>query len=251
VLAALEAGTRELERIVVQRGRRDRRVGQILTIARERRVPVRLEEREVLDRLADGAVHQGVVAVAGELRHFTEEEVLDRAGEAAFLLVLDRIEDPRNLGAVVRTAAAAGVDGIFLPERGSSGATPAVHRAAAGAMERVPLVRTRNVSALLARLAKRGIWTVGIDPEGEPLWGGFDLAVPLALVIGSEGKGLRRLVRARCDVLLGIPMPGGGGSLNLSVAAGLALFEVVRRRSERGATSAAGPGEPKGPGSAQ
>lgn len=232
VLAALEQGRREVERLVVLRGRRDARLERLLALARERRVPVRFEDRRVLDRLAEGEPHQGVVAHVAAVPYAEEGGVLEAAGPRPFLLVLDGIEDPRNLGAVVRTAAAAGVHGVFLPDRATVGASPAAARAAAGAMERVPLVRIGNVAAFLTRLRERGIWVVGLDPDGRALWGGFDLTLPVALVVGSEGRGLRRLVRERCEVVLSIPMPGGGGSLNLSVAAALALFEVVRCRRE-------------------
>jgi 23S rRNA (guanosine2251-2'-O)-methyltransferase len=175
-------------------------------------------------------MHQGAVALVGALRYASEEQVLEGAGDRPFLLVLDQIQDPQNLGALVRSAAAAGVHGVFLTDRGAAAPTASAHRAAAGAMDRVRLARASNVASLLERLKERGIWTVGLDPAGEPLWGGFDLTLPLALVVGAEGKGLRRLVRERCEVVLGIPMPGGGGSLNVSSATAVALFEVVRRR---------------------
>ena len=230
VQEALGSGGASVREILVQEGRRSPRVAAILERARGLQIPVRRSPRPALDRLAGGAVHQGVIALAGASRLSTEEEILQSAGDPAFLLVLDRVEDPRNLGAVVRSAAAAGVHGIFLPGRGSAGLGPAAYKAAAGALERVPLARSGNVPSLLTRLRKRGICCLGLDSEGDSLWGGFDLGLPLALVIGGEGRGLRRLVRERCDLLLGIPMPGGGGALNLSVAAALALFEVVRCR---------------------
>jgi 23S rRNA (guanosine2251-2'-O)-methyltransferase len=234
ILAALEAGGRTFDRIVLLRGRRDTRVEAIVSLARARRVQVRWVDRATLDRLAAGEKHQGGVALVSEVAYAEESDVLTSAGARPFLLVLDGIEDPRNLGAVVRTAAAAGVHGVFLPERSTVGASDAAARAAAGAMDRVRLVRTGNVAALLTRLQERGIWVVGIDAEGGTLWGGFDLTLPVALVVGSEGSGLRRLVRERCEVLLGVPMPGGGGSLNLSVAAAVAMYEVVRCRQPNG-----------------
>jgi len=241
ILAALEGGGRSFDKIVLLRGRKDARVEAIVSLARSRRVQVRWVDRPTLDRLAAGERHQGGVALVSEVAYAEESEVLVAAGARPFLLVLDGIEDARNLGAVVRTAAAAGVHGIFLPERSTVGASDVAARAAAGAMDRVPLVRTGNVAALLTRLQERGIWVVGIDAEGETLWGGFDLTLPVALVVGSEGTGLRRLVRERCEVLLGVPMPGGGGSLNLSVAAAIAMYEVVRCRGASGS-----PGPPQG-----
>ncbi len=235
VLEALEAENRALNRILVQRGRGGVALDRIREAARKRGVPVRLQPRQALDRASGGQSHQGVVALAEPLALASEERVLAAAGDQALLLVLDHVEDPRNLGAVVRTAAAAGVQGVFFPHRGCSGLTPAAIKAAAGGMERVPLVQVGNVPSLLSRLRKRHIWVVGLDPEGADLWGGFDWTLPVALVVGGEGKGLRRLARQRCDALVGVPMPGGGGSLNLSVAAALATYEVLRcRRGARG-----------------
>ncbi len=230
VLAALKAGSRRVERILMQEGRRGPALAEVLEQARKRGVPVRFQPRPALDRASGGEVHQGVVALAGPFAYAGEAEVLEVAGKNAFLVVLDRIEDPRNLGAVVRTAAAAGVHAVFLPDRGCTGLTPTALKAAAGGAERVPIVQVGNVSALLDRLRKRDIWVVGLDSEGANLWGGFDWNLPVAVVVGGEGKGLRRLVKERCDALVGLPMPGGGGSLNLSVATAVALYEVVRCR---------------------
>lgn len=230
VLSALQAGSREVHRILVQRGRGGAALDRILEAARERGIPVRLQPKQALDRASGGQNHQGVVALAQPLPVATEEQVLADAENPGLFLVIDRIEDPRNLGAVVRTAAAAGVHGVFFPDRGSAGLTPAAIKTAAGGMDRVPLVQVGNVPSLLSRLSKRGIWVVGLDSGGENLWGGFDWRLPVALVVGGEGKGLRRLARTRCDALVGIPMPGGGDSLNLSVAAALAIYEVLRCR---------------------
>jgi 23S rRNA (guanosine2251-2'-O)-methyltransferase len=230
VLEALQAGNRAVSSILVQRGRGGAVLDRIREAAQRRGIPVRLQPRQALDRASGGQSHQGVVALAEPLALAKEEQVLATAGDGALLLVLDRVEDPRNLGAVVRTAAAAGVQGVFFPNRGSTGLTPAAVKAAAGGVERVPLVQVGNVPSLLSRLRKRHIWVVGLDPEGPDLWGGFDWTLPLALVVGGEGKGLRRLARQRCDALVGVPMPGGGGSLNLSVAAALAIYEVLRCR---------------------
>ena len=230
VLEALKARSGRLERILMQQGRRGPALSEVLEQARKRGVPVRFQPRPALDRASGGQVHQGVVALAGPFVYAEEGAVLEAAGKTAFLVVLDRIEDPRNLGAVIRTAAAAGAQGVFLPDRGATGLTPTALKAAAGGAERTPVVQVGNVSALLDRLRKRDIWVVGLDPEGADLWGGFDWSMPVALVVGGEGSGLRRLVKQRCDALVGLPMPGGGGSLNLSVAAALAFYEVVRCR---------------------
>ncbi len=146
-------------------------------------------------------------------------------------MVLDGVEDPRNLGAVIRAAAAAGADGLFLPSHGAAGLTAACAKASAGAVERLPIARVGNVVSFLKTLKERGIWVAGLDPQGGTPWTGFDLTLPVALVVGGEGRGLRRLARETCDVLLSIPLRSEVESLNLAVAAGVALFEAVRQRS--------------------
>jgi 23S rRNA (guanosine2251-2'-O)-methyltransferase len=234
VLELLEAGNRPVRQVLVQRGRHGRALQAVLDLARRHGVAIRLQPRQALDRASGGQSHQGVVAMAEPLPVAREEDVLAAAADGGLLLVLDQVEDPRNLGAVLRTAAAAGVQGVFFPQRGSSGLTPAAVKASAGGGERVPVIPVGNVSALLRRIKERHIWVVGLDSEGQDLWGGFDWTLPVALVIGGEGKGIRRLVRENCDALVGIPMPGGGDSLNLSVAAAVATYEVVRCRAAGG-----------------
>jgi 23S rRNA (guanosine2251-2'-O)-methyltransferase len=234
VLEALRAAPERVIRVVAASGREDARLTQVLEAAHGARVPVRRRPARSIDRLAGGgAVHQGVVALVAGAGYADAEEVLDRVRAPALLVVLDGVEDPRNLGAIVRSAAAFGADGLFLPTHRAAGLTPGSLKASAGAALRFPVARVGNVAAFLDRLKGRGIWVVGLDPGGEPIWSGFDLRQPVALVLGGEGKGLRRLARERCDAVLGIPIGRGSGSLNVSVAAGVALFETVRQRQSR------------------
>ncbi|HEX9428438.1 MAG TPA: 23S rRNA (guanosine(2251)-2'-O)-methyltransferase RlmB [Candidatus Polarisedimenticolia bacterium] len=235
VLEALRAGRRELRRVLLSNARHDRKLDEIEAAAREARVPVQRVPAAALDRLATGKTHQGVIAEVGEAAFADPEEVLARAGKPPLLLVLDGIEDPRNLGAVIRSAAAAGADGLFIPSHGAAGLTDVCAKASAGAVERLPVARIGNVVAFLKSLKERGIWVAGLDAKGTTPWTGFDLRVPLALVLGGEGRGLRRLARETCDVLLSIPLRSEVESLNLSVAAGVALFEAVRQRTRTGA----------------
>ena len=234
VIETLKSGRRRVEQIHVSVGRQDRRVREILSLASKKKVPVQRVPREALDRLAGGGVHQGVVARVSGSGPISVEEILAAAGSRPFFLILDQVEDPRNLGAILRSAAAARVDGVFLPSHGSASLTPAVTRSSAGHSERVRLAVAGNLVSLVEKLKEKGIWVVGLEPGARTLWTEFDYSLPLALVLGGEGKGMRRLVREHCDVLVGIPLAPGVDSLNVSVAAGVALFEVVRQRGGRG-----------------
>jgi 23S rRNA (guanosine2251-2'-O)-methyltransferase len=235
VMETLRGGRRRVEQIHVSVGRQDRKVREILSLASRKKIPVQRVPRESLDRLAGGGVHQGVVARVSGSGPVSVEEILATAGTRPFFLILDQVEDPRNLGAILRSAAAARVDGVFLPPHGSAGLTPAAAKAAAGQADRVRLAVAGNLVSLMEKLKERGIWVVGLDQGARTLWTEFDYSLPVALVLGGEGKGIRRLVREHCDVLVGIPLSGGVDSLNVSVAAGVTLFEVVRQRGSRGA----------------
>ena len=234
VLETLKSGRRKIEQIHVATGRQDRKVRSILSLATQRGVPVARVPREALDQLASGGVHQGIVARVTGSGPVSVEEVLATSGTHPFYLVLDQVEDPRNLGAILRTAAAARVDGVFVPEHGAAKGGPLVGKASSGYADKIRLAVAGNLVALLEKLKERGIWVVGVDQEAATSWTRFDYSLPLALVLGGEGKGIRRLVREHCDVLVGIPLSGGVESLNVSVAAGIVLFEVVRQRGERG-----------------
>jgi len=245
VVEALRARRRPIDRILVAAERQDARVRQVIDAAREAGVPVQRQPRVALDRLSGGGRHQGVVAVVGGMAYADPETTLGGLKGPALLVVLDGVEDPRNLGSTIRSAAAAGADALFLPERGAAGLTGVCVKASAGAAERLPVARIGNVVYFLKSLKEKGIWVVGLDAEGERGWTDFDLCQPVALVFGGEGRGLRRLARETCDIVLSIPLAHGVESLNLSVAAGIVLFEAVRQRRQGGV---AGRPEP-GPGS--
>jgi 23S rRNA (guanosine2251-2'-O)-methyltransferase len=229
VLESLKAG-HPLERILVAKGAGGQRLQQIVDLARRASVPVRFEERAGLDRLAGSPAHQGVVAMGASKRYAELEDV---APAAQLLVVLDGVEDPHNLGAIIRTAHAAGAGGVVIPERRAVGLTDVVAKAAAGALEYLPVVRAVNISRTIEELKKLGYWIYGLDERGEADYDRVEYNAPAALVFGGEGKGLHELVRKHCDVLVRIPMEGHIPSLNVSVAAGIVLFECKRRRAHR------------------
>ena len=233
VLEAIERTPDRVTRIVVAQGREEGRLRLLLAAARRAGVAVRREPTVAIDRLAGkGAVHQGVLALLAEAPYADPEHLLASAPSPALFVVLDGVEDPHNLGAVIRSAVAAGAHALFLPEHHSAGLSAGAVKASAGTALRFPVAKVGNLSAFLSRLKEKGVWVVGCDQEGAPLWSGFDLKQPVALVLGGEGKGLRRLTRERCDVVLSIPLSAGVESLNVSVAAGIALYEVVRQRAK-------------------
>lgn len=203
--------------------------------AREVGAVVQRVPRSALDRVSEGAVHQGVAARVAGAGFVDLDDLLRDAPRPALLVLVDGVEDPRNLGALVRSAAAAGAGGLLLPERRNAGLSPATAKAAAGALERLPVARVKNAARALERLAEEGIWTVGLDASGQGIWSGLDLTRPTCLVVGAEGSGLSRLVRERCDVLAAIPLARGVESLNASVAGAVVLFEAVRQRRLAGA----------------
>ena len=234
VLEALKA-RRPVQRLLVSDQRKqDRDVQAILRLARECGAEVRFAGREALNREAPGANHQGIIAIAAAKSYATLDDILAlpvQRGQAPLILVLDGVEDPRNLGAILRTADAAGVHGVIIPERRAAGLTDTVAKAAAGAMEHVPVVKVVNISHTLDELKKAGLWVAGAEAEGGMVYWQADLARPTALVLGGEDRGVRRLVREHCDYLVSLPLLGKIGSLNVSVAAGILLYEALRQRS--------------------
>jgi 23S rRNA (guanosine2251-2'-O)-methyltransferase len=187
--------------------------------------------RDQLTRLAKTANHQGVVAVTAEKKYNDVEDLLaHKRAQHAFLLVLDGIEDPHNLGAIIRTAEGAGADGIVIPERRAVGVTPTVVKASAGASEHLPIARVTNLGRALEDLKSRNIWTVGLDERGGQIYDQLDYKMDCALVLGAEGNGLHEQVRKKCDFLVSIPMLGKVPSLNVSVAAAVVMYEVARQR---------------------
>ena len=217
-----------LDRVLVAQGAGGPRLQEIIDLARRASVPVRFEARSALDRLAGTSAHQGVVAM-GAAQRYSE---LDAVLSSEMIVVLDGVEDPHNLGAIIRTAHAAGSSGVVIPERRAAGITDVVAKAAAGALEHLPVVRVTNINRALEDLKKRGYWIYGLDERGTETYDQVQYSAPTALVLGGEGKGLHEQVRKHCDVLVRIPMAGQISSLNVSVAAGIVLFEWKRRRRE-------------------
>ncbi len=231
VLEALRAG-RPVSRVLVARTADLRGpLREIVREARERRVIVETVDRRHLDGLARGIVHQGVAALVAAAATVAVEDLLQRAqdrGEAPFLIALDGVQDPHNLGAVIRTADAAGAHGVIIPRRRAAGLGPAVARASAGAIAHLPVAQAGNLVAMLDRLKAKGVWVVGADAAGSERYDTIGLAPPVVLVVGGEHRGLHRLVRERCDRVVRIPLWGRVASLNVSVAAALLLYEVAR-----------------------
>jgi 23S rRNA (guanosine2251-2'-O)-methyltransferase len=255
VMEALAAGSRHFDRLLVVKGLRNQRVSEAIARASQAGIPLRFEPRETLDRMAGGIPHQGLIAVVSAKPVVTLEDLLDGARTPGLFVLLDGVEDPRNLGAILRTVDAAGADGVLLPDRHSAGLSESVSRSSAGGLEHVQVARIGNVSQAIDALKARGVWVVGFDASGTERWDAVDYRRPIALVLGGEGRGIRRLVRERCDHLVSLPLFGHVGSLNVSVAAGIALYEVVRQRGSvpshvRPIRQAAVPGERsvRGPG---
>jgi len=228
VYEALASERLPIERVHVAREGHSVKLQAILDLARKRDIPIRKEERSVLDRMAEGGGHQGIVAITAALSYADFEVLFQR--ERPLVVVLDGVEDPHNLGAVIRTAEASNASGILVPERHSAPLTATVVKASAGASAYLPIVRVKNLVNGIDGLKQRGVWIVGIDPAGTREWTDFDYTGPIALVFGGEHRGLRRLVREHCDALVRLPMLGKIASLNVSVAAGVILYEVVRQR---------------------
>jgi 23S rRNA (guanosine2251-2'-O)-methyltransferase len=239
VLEALRSGHRPLQQITIAEGARHERLKELLELAKVGRVPVHCAPRLALDRALPGLTHQGVVARTAASGYHDAEELLERLASMKnterqpLVLGLDAIEDPRNLGAILRTAECAGVDGVFIPERRAVGLTATVAKASAGALEHVAVARVTNLVQLIERLKQLNIWVVGATGDASADYTQWDWTVPSALFLGNEAAGLHRLVQERCDTLVRIPVRGRIESLNVSVAAGVILYEALRQRSAK------------------
>ncbi len=232
VREALEAN-RPLDSMMVAKGSHGSRIEDLVRLARQNNVPVRFEERIQLDRTAGTREHQGVVAFVAAAPVSSFEDLLkprDSNGRPGLVVLLDGVEDPQNLGAIVRTSLAAGAHGVVIPERRAAGLTDTVARASAGALAHMPVARVKNLARAMEEMKEAGFWLVGLDERAEQSYTEVDLKVPIGLVLGGEGKGLHALTRERCDFLVSIPTTGPVRALNVSVAAGVVLFEVVRQR---------------------
>ena len=236
VLEMLRAGGKQLQQITISDAARHERIKELLELAKQARIPIHRVPRNAIDRLLPGVSHQGVVARVAAAKYSDADDLLDelaslvKNGPPPLVLGLDAVEDPRNLGAIVRTAECAGVNGVFIPERRAVGLTGTVAKTAAGALDRVPVARVINLVQLIEQLKQRNIWVIGAAADGTSDYTEWDWTVPSALFLGSEGSGLHRLVRERCDALVRIPVRGQIESLNVSVATGVILYEALRQR---------------------
>ena len=235
VLEALRANARRIDRIAIAEGAREKRLHEIIDLARAGGIRTDRVLRETIERyVGPESNHQGVVAFAASADYSEVDDILDAPREAAPLIViLDGVEDPRNLGAVLRSVECAGADGVIIPDRRAVGLTETVSKSSAGATEYVKVAKVTNLNRLIDDLKKRNIWVVGASGEAGTAYTDWDWRQPSALVLGAEGTGLHRLVAENCDVLVNIPMYGKIDSLNVSVAAGVILFEARRQRTPR------------------
>lgn len=231
--AALDVPVSRIKEIWLAADRQDQRVEALLTAAREQGIVVHKAERETLDKIAPEVQHQGCAARCKPLESLDEKGLLDlieNLSEPAFLLILDGVQDPHNLGACLRTAEAAGVHAVVAPKDRASGLTATAVKISSGAAERVPFAQVTNLSRLIKDLQQLGVWLVGTSGDAQQSLFQIDLKGPVAIVLGAEGKGIRRLTRDNCDEVIYIPMQGQAESLNVSVAAGVCLFEAYRQR---------------------
>ena len=238
VTEALKSRGRAFEWVGMAKERHDLRLQRLIEECRKLAIPIRFVQRTELDRMAGNAAHQGVVAVTSAKQYSDLDDVIGaKRGQHSLVVILDGVEDPHNLGAILRTADAAGADGMVIPERRAAGVTGTVTKASAGASEHLPIAKVTNIARTVEELKDRNIWTVGLDEHGRQTYDSLDYNMDCALVLGAEGKGLHDLVKKKCDFLVSIPMLGKVPSLNVSVAAAVVLYEIVRqRRAHQGAS---------------
>src|SRR5437899_1542903 len=234
VTEALKARGRAFEWIGMAKERHDLRLQRLIEECRRAGVLVRFLQRTELDRMAGNAAHQGVVAVTSAKQYSDLNDVIAaKRGQYSLVVVLDGVEDPHNLGAILRTADAAGVNGVVIPERRAASVTGTVTKASAGASEHLPIAKVTNISRTVEELKEQNLWTVGLDEHGKQTYDSLDYNMDCALILGAEGKGLHDLVKRKCDFLVSIPMLGKVPSLNVSVASAVVLYEIVRQRRAR------------------
>jgi 23S rRNA (guanosine2251-2'-O)-methyltransferase len=234
VLEALRAG-RTINKIWIAEGAQKQFAGPIVAEAKNLGIIVQFTDKRKLDQMAEGLQHQGVVAQVAAYAYVEVEDILAKAkalGQEPFILILDEIEDPHNLGSILRTADCTGVHGVIIPKRRSVGLTATVSKTSAGAVEYVPVARVTNISQTIEQLKEQGVWIAGTDVTAAQDVYKANFTIPIALVIGNEGKGVGRLIKERCDFLVKLPMAGHVNSLNASVAAGVLMYEVVRQRNK-------------------
>ncbi len=234
VLELLRRGNREIERILIAQGNNHPRLRQIRIIAQKSGIRCDLTPRRELDQLETGVPHQGVIAIVSPTNYIDLPTLIEHAQSSdhpPLMIMLDQVQDPRNLGAIIRTADAVNADGLILPKDRAAGLTTAAHKTSAGSSEHLPIAQVTNLARTIETLKKASIWVIGADQEAPTLYTAADLTPPICLVLGNEAEGLRRLVKEKCDLLVHLPLFGHIPSLNVSVAAGVLLYEVIRQRS--------------------
>ena len=234
VLEALKSG-RTLNKVLIAKSSEKSEVlSEIIKLTKNKGIPFEWVDKNILDRKSSGNKHQGILAIASPKGYVEVEDLLEIAknkGEPAFIVILDGIEDPHNLGAIIRTAEGAGAHGVVIPKRRAAPVTETVARTSAGAIEYIPVARTTNIRREVENLKEAGVWVIGVDEGAEKSYTEADFKLPTAIVIGSEGKGIAKHIKGNCELLVKIPMKGKISSLNASVAAGIIMYEVVRQRS--------------------
>ena len=223
---------RTIDKLFVAKGSMEGTINVIMSMAREKGIVISEVDRKKLDSLAGGSTHQGVAAQVTPYKYYTVDDMLKEAeskGEPPFLIILDEVEDPHNLGSIIRTANICGAHGVIIPKRRSATMTPIVAKASAGAVEYTKVAKVTNITQTIRELKEKGLWIIGTDMDGEYCYSS-NLKGPIAIVIGNEGKGISRLVRESCDLVVRIPVLGEINSLNASVAAGIIMYEIVRQR---------------------
>ena len=231
VIEALKSD-REIDKILIKKGGTEGSINVIIKLAKQRGIIISEAEKQKLDSLSEGENHQGVVALCAAHEYSSVRDILDKAkekGHAPFIIICDKITDPHNLGSIIRTADCVGADGVIIPKHNNVGLNSVVAKTSAGAIEYVPVAKVTNIARTIEDLKKEGLWIAGADMDGEEM-GKTDLKGAIAIVIGSEGEGISRLVKEKCDFIVRIPMFGQINSLNASVAAGVIMYEVLRQR---------------------
>ncbi|MZQ83392.1 23S rRNA (guanosine(2251)-2'-O)-methyltransferase RlmB [Paenibacillus sp. 5J-6] len=234
VMEAIRAG-RTINKIWIAENAQKQFAGPIVAEAKNLGILVQFTDKRKLDQMVEGLQHQGVIAQVAAYEYVEVEDILAKAkalGQDPFILILDEIEDPHNLGSILRTADCTGVHGVIIPKRRSVGLTATVSKTSAGAVEYVPVARVTNISQTIEQLKEQGVWVAGTDVTAAQDVYKANFSMPIALVIGNEGKGVGRLIKERCDFLVKLPMAGNVNSLNASVAAGVLMYEVVRQRNK-------------------
>ncbi len=235
IIEALEAG-HEINKMLLLEGSRDRNLQKIIETARSKKILLQFVDRKMMDKIAEGENHQGVIAYISPYEYYEVDELLQIArdkGEPPFLIICDEITDPHNLGSIIRTANAVGAHGVVIPKRRSAAINQTVVKTSCGAVEYVPVARVTNITQTIKALQKEGVWIVGTD-MGAPVYHEANLTGSIAIVVGNEGDGISRLVKESCDFMISLPMMGAVSSLNASVACGVVMYEVVRQRNLKG-----------------